>query len=175
MDQHIVKSLHDCDSGSHDLNKCDNSPHDCVIRPLELNDYYNGFLELLDQLTPTSKCNFDEFSCQFDKMTQLNPLAWVYVMIHRSGTVVATAKLFLELKYHNNFAVMGHIEDVVVHPMYRGSGYGKKIMDFVRNEAVVTHNCYKVVLDCSDANVAFYEKCGFKRKGNEMVVYKNVW
>jgi hypothetical protein len=29
--------------------------------------------------------------------------------------------------------------------------------------------CYKVILDCADHNVAFYEKCGLTRKEIQMV------
>ena len=29
--------------------------------------------------------------------------------------------------------------------------------------------CYKVILDCSDSNVKFYEKCGFQKKEVQMV------
>lgn len=31
--------------------------------------------------------------------------------------------------------------------------------------------CYKVILDCSDSNVPFYQKCGFTRKEVQMVSY----
>ena len=31
--------------------------------------------------------------------------------------------------------------------------------------------CYKCILDCSDENVAFYEKSGFNRKGSFMTTY----
>jgi glucosamine-phosphate N-acetyltransferase len=31
--------------------------------------------------------------------------------------------------------------------------------------------CYKIILDCSEKNVQFYEKCGFKKKEVEMVWY----
>ena len=31
--------------------------------------------------------------------------------------------------------------------------------------------CYKVILDCSQKNVPFYEKCGFKVKEVQMAVY----
>jgi len=30
---------------------------------------------------------------------------------------------------------------------------------------------YKIILDCSDDNIGFYEKCGLKRVGNEMAIY----
>ena len=29
--------------------------------------------------------------------------------------------------------------------------------------------CYKVILDCGESNVAFYEKCGLTRKEVQMV------
>jgi glucosamine-phosphate N-acetyltransferase len=34
-----------------------------------------------------------------------------------------------------------------------------------------TVGCYKVILDCSEKNVPFYEKCGFTVKEKQMVVY----
>lgn len=34
-----------------------------------------------------------------------------------------------------------------------------------------SQGCYKVILDCSDSNVPFYEKCGFTRKEVQMVSY----
>lgn len=35
------------------------------------------------------------------------------------------------------------------------------------------YGCYKVILDCSEENAAFYEKCGLSRKGVQMV--SNGW
>ena len=34
------------------------------------------------------------------------------------------------------------------------------------------NKCYKVILDCDDSNVGFYEKCGYSRKGAQMAMYK---
>lgn len=31
--------------------------------------------------------------------------------------------------------------------------------------------CYKIILDCSQKNIPFYEKCGFSHKEYEMVLY----
>ena len=36
-------------------------------------------------------------------------------------------------------------------------------------EAAREAGCYKVILDCADANAAFYEKCGLIRKEIQMV------
>merc|ERR1711972_907777 len=56
---------------------------------------------------------------------------------------------------------VGHIEDIVVDSAHRGQGIAKKLMDALREESVATQ-CRKVILDCADHNVGFYEKCGYK-------------
>ena len=35
-------------------------------------------------------------------------------------------------------------------------------------EMAKQNGCYKVILDCSESNVGFYEKCGFDNKGYQM-------
>ncbi|MFS7921590.1 putative glucosamine-phosphate N-acetyltransferase transcription regulator GNAT family [Helianthus anomalus] len=47
---------------------------------------------------------------------------------------------------------------------------GKKVVGFLVDHARLT-GCYKVILDCSEDNRAFYEKCGFKKKEIQMVKY----
>ena len=52
---------------------------------------------------------------------------------------------------------------------------GKKIVYHLINLAK-ENGCYKVILNCNENNVGFYEKCGLIRKECEMVKYfKNVW
>ena len=49
----------------------------------------------------------------------------------------------------------------------RGKGLGKKIIDalvFLAEKC----GCYKVILDCEEHNIKFYEKCGFRLKEVEM-------
>ncbi|GKC96776.1 glucosamine 6-phosphate N-acetyltransferase, partial [Tanacetum coccineum] len=64
----------------------------------------------------------------------------------------------------------GHIEDVVVDSSARGMQLGKKVIGFLADHAR-SMGCYKVILDCSVGNKAFYEKCGFKEKEIQMVKY----
>lgn len=33
--------------------------------------------------------------------------------------------------------------------------------------------CYKVILDCAESNIGFYERCGLTRKEVQMVKYYN--
>jgi glucosamine-phosphate N-acetyltransferase len=62
---------------------------------------------------------------------------------------------------------MGHIEDIVSHPDYRGLGIGKRIVsslsDFAKKEG-----CYKIALQCKAGNIVFYEKCGCEISGVAM-------
>ena len=154
------------------MNEMNEKNTDIAVRLFEIHDYHKGFLTLLNQLTPTAiACSFETFTKQMKVMLDVNPCTEIYV-IEDSGCIVATAKLLLEFKLHNDFTYMGHIEDVVVHQNHRGKGYGKRIMEYVRDAAIKKYGCYKIVLDCSETNVPFYEKCGCKRKGHEMVVYK---
>ena len=46
-------------------------------------------------------------------------------------------------------------------------GVGKTIIDSLV-EIAKEEGCYKVILNCSNENVPFYIKCGFKLTENEM-------
>ena len=87
-----------------------------------------------------------------------------------TGKVVATATLLLELKFIRNRGICGHIEDVVVDASCRGRNLGKRIVDALL-QCAKQEGCYKVILDCSESNQAFYEKCGLRRKEIQMVRY----
>ena len=43
---------------------------------------------------------------------------------------------------------------------YRGYGLGKKMIELLSLYAK-EQGCYKCILDCSDDNVGFYEKCDY--------------
>lgn len=59
---------------------------------------------------------------------------------------------------------------VVVASGYRGQQLGITIVDTLKDLAK-QRGCYKVILNCSDKNVSFYQKLGFSRKENQMAVY----
>ena len=44
------------------------------------------------------------------------------------------------------------------------------LIDYVVNKSK-NDGCYKVILDCKEEKVGFYEKCGLIRKGCEIAVY----
>ena len=81
------------------------------------------------------------------------------------GEVVGFAVLLVEQKVRGG--KMGHIEDVVSHPDFRGLGVGRLLISELADIAS-TMGCYKVALHCHTQSVGFYEKCGFHPNGNSM-------
>nr|GEY76254.1 glucosamine 6-phosphate N-acetyltransferase [Tanacetum cinerariifolium] len=84
--------------------------------------------------------------------------------------IVAAGSVFIEKKFVRSCGKTGHIEDVVVDSSTRGMQLGKKVIGFLADHAR-SMGCYKVILDCSAGNKAFYVKCGFKEKEIQMVKY----
>lgn len=68
--------------------------------------------------------------------------------------------------------MVGHIEDIAVSADQQGKKLGLRIIETLKAIGQQV-GCYKVILDCSEKNVPFYEKCGFERKGVEMGWYVN--
>ncbi|KXZ44003.1 hypothetical protein GPECTOR_75g727 [Gonium pectorale] len=92
------------------------------------------------------------------------------VVIEDGGRIIATAAMVIELKFIRGCGKVGHIEDVVVDPEYRGKRLGAMLIDALV-DAAREAGCYKVILDCAEANVGFYTKCGLTRKEVQMVRY----
>ena len=78
------------------------------------------------------------------------------------GRVVGSASLLVEEKFIHDGGLSSHIEDVAVHRDFQKQGIGAHLVRFLVEEARRL-GCYKVILNCREGNVAFYEKCGFRR------------
>ena len=90
----------------------------------------------------------------------------------RKEKIVGAGSLVIEKKFIRDLGTCGHVEDIVVDKMYRGKNLGRKIIELLKSIAEV-NGCYKVILDCAEHNVPFYNKCGFFVKGCEMAHYIN--
>jgi glucosamine-phosphate N-acetyltransferase len=88
----------------------------------------------------------------------------------RSGRVVGTGTLFIERKIIHNFGCVGHVEDLVVDAAHRGQQLGSKLLGALVN-AAKEKGCYKIILDCKEANVPFYQRHNFTPKERQMVQY----
>jgi glucosamine-phosphate N-acetyltransferase len=67
-----------------------------------------------------------------------------------------------------NLGIVGHIEDIAVSKDQQGKKLGLKIIHALDHIAGKV-GCYKAILDCSEKNQGFYEKCGYKHAGVQMV------
>ncbi len=138
---------------------------DIIIRELQLDDLFNGFLESMDSLRPASNLDKDKADEIFKKINS-NPNHYVYVAII-GDRIVGSTSMIVEPKFIHNGGNVAHIEDVVVSKEHQGKGIGEKIMNSLL-ELAKNNNCYKTILDCSDEVKPFYEKIGFKRNSNCM-------
>jgi glucosamine-phosphate N-acetyltransferase len=76
--------------------------------------------------------------------------------------VVGTASLLVEEKFIHGAGLSSHIEDVAVHRDFQKQGIGAALVGYLLQEARRL-GCYKVILNCREGNVPFYEKMGFRR------------
>ena len=137
------------------------------FRKLEYTDYEKNYFELLEQLTIAPKCDIDKFTSFISNTLSKNHQIFV---TESENSIIASGTIIIEQKLIRNFGKVGHIEDIVVDKVYNGKGIGKKLINTLV-EYAKDNGCYKVILDCRDDVVSFYEKCGFKKKENEMVLY----
>jgi glucosamine-phosphate N-acetyltransferase len=138
-----------------------------IIRPIIYYDLYHGYLDLLSQLT---KLGNGDFSSRF-KEIQSNPNITILVAYDETtNKVIAGGTILIEPKMTHSCSNVAHIEDVVVDIEYRSQKLGRKIIDSLINIAKVS-NCYKIILNCSEKNIGFYEKCGFTNNNLQMSLY----
>ena len=134
------------------------------IRTIEASDYDKGYLELLSQLTDTPFLTREEFN----KILQ-NINSEIYV-IEKDNKIVASGTLLIEKKIIHKGGLVGHMEDIVVDKSNRGDKLGQKIVHFLINKAK-EKGCYKIIADCKDELLPFYQKTGYEKKGIQIAYY----
>jgi glucosamine-phosphate N-acetyltransferase len=136
-----------------------------IIKEIQKEDLWNGFLTTLDSLRQTSNIEKNAAEKIYDKIENNPDHIIVVALIDKK--VVGAATLLLELKFIHNGGIVGHIEDVVVDKKYQGQKIGEKIIKYLLDVAK-TKGCYKTILDCVDDVKPFYEKIGFKHNANAL-------
>lgn len=140
-------------------------PAGYVLSSLEIEDYDNGALDVLAQLTTVGDVAREDFEkfLRLQTATEYNTM----VIRNREHRVVGIATLLVETKLIHGFSKVGHIEDVAVDSQERESNLGRYLVRYLCNLAM-SLGCYKVILDCDVENVGFYKKCGLAERGIEM-------
>ncbi len=132
-----------------------------ILRRLNKNDY-EQFLVLINQFRETDFTEKD-FILTLDKIEK-NSEIWI---IENEDKIIASATIIFEYKFIFDISCLAHIEDVIVDINYRRKGYGKILINHLK-EIAKSNNCYKLTLDCNDTNVNFYNACDFEKRGNQM-------
>lgn len=130
-----------------------------MIKLLESTDRIEEYLKCVESLNSAGVelCGTDQIM-EALVLRPTNVLTFVGVL--DDGRIVSTATVIMEKKLRYQ-RLCCHIEDVGVHPDYRGCGYGKSIVEYCIDVAK-RNNCYKVKLNCSKDLISFYEKKGFE-------------
>ncbi|KAJ8518182.1 hypothetical protein ONZ45_g4717 [Pleurotus djamor] len=144
---------------------------DLHIRPLAASDYHRGHLDVLRVLTVVTDPGEAAWVAQF-KLMRSAPRTYYPIVILDKATdrIVAVGNVFVERKFLRGLGSVGHIEDIAVDKSQQGKKLGLRVIQAL---TYISENsgCYKTILNCSDANIPFYEKCGFQKKENEMAKY----
>ena len=131
----------------------------------------NQYTELLSSLTKADKLSNDFFLQKIEEISTMGEIIICYYIdnidkIH----IIGTGTIIYEPKIIHNGKYVGHIEDIVVSEKHRNLGIARSILTELKKHAYVK-DCYKVILDCSEENIKFYEKNDFIYKGAQMAVY----
>jgi len=149
----------------------DQLPPELHIRPLALTDYERGHLSVLAVLTQTPDVGAEAWAAQFRAMRGETATYYILVVVEReTDRIVGTGAVFVERKFLRGLGRVGHIEDIAVAREMQGKKLGIRIIQAL-TQISEDAGCYKSILNCSEANVAFYEKCGFERREAEMAKY----
>ena len=128
-------------------------------RRLRADDYDRGFAALVG-----SELKLEQFARYFYGVCATE--SHIYVLEEDRGsegkTLLAAGTLFIEEKTTHNVCKLAHLENVFVGEAFRGKGFGKLLVKFLREEAR-TLGCYR--MNCtSTADLApFYRAFGFRR------------
>ncbi len=140
---------------------------DIEIREIENDDYNIGYMELMFEFT-NYKYNIDynDF-CRYIKKSKENKINKILVIYSKNeDKIIGAGTIFRIEKIHNN--PIGQIEDVIITEKHRGKNYGKLIINKLIETGKEEMKCYKIILNCLEKNIGFYNKCGFGIAGVEM-------
>ena len=139
------------------------------FRALQRSDDAAKITALLSQLTAAPPIPQSQFESIFDRMVSANSAYFVVICENtRNNEMVGIGTLVVEQKILRRGGKVGHIEDIVVDRAVRGLSIGVRLLATLKSIAQQL-GCYKVILNCSQDNIAFYKKCGFHLKEVQMV------
>jgi glucosamine-phosphate N-acetyltransferase len=141
-----------------------------IIRELESSDYSNYLILMKEFHGYNYNISYDSFCEQLKFLTNNNLCNICIVYLKDINTIIGAGSVYKLIKLHNN--PICQIEDVIITEKYRGFGYAKILVDKLCDIGLNKFKCYKVILNCLEKNIQFYEKCQFVMTGYEMKLNK---
>lgn len=132
----------------------------------ELDRIKENHLTLLAYLTNISDLSNELF---LSHLAAIHHMGQIIVAVD-GATIVGTGSIILEPKLSRGGMYVGHIEDIVVHPEYRGKRIAQEIIVRLKSYGF-QKKCYKIILNCANDMVRFYEKAGFTERGVHLAEY----
>jgi glucosamine-phosphate N-acetyltransferase len=120
-------------------------------------DYFNGYFDLMYEFSNYKKDVSYEYFKSY--IHEYRDKIRILVIYNHENKLIGAGSIFKLEKLHNN--PIGQIEDVIINEKYRGFGLGKKIIKELVKIGIEDFKCYKVILNCLDKNIGFYENCNF--------------
>jgi glucosamine-phosphate N-acetyltransferase len=132
----------------------------------------NQYIKLLSLLTNVQQMSNEDFINKINEISKIGTIiiCYTYNLKENKIIIIGTGTIIYEPKIIHGCKYVGHIEDIVIDNIYRSNGIAKNILNKLIDTAK-TKNCYKVILDCSNDVLNFYEKIGFELHGNQMSKY----
>ena len=131
-----------------------------IIKELEKDHLIDSFFDTLSNLTEIGEDVYNkEFSQKILEKIKNAGNIRIFVAI-KDSDIVGSITAIIEQKFIHNGGKICHIEDVVTRKGFEKLGIGsqlvEKVLELAKNE-----KCYKVILNCSEYNLKFYENLGF--------------
>ena len=132
-----------------------------IFTELSNEDYYNGYLDIMYEFSNYKKdVSYEDFQKYIDNENV------TILVVYDNKRIIGAGTIFKLDKLHNK--PVAQIEDVIITEEYRKYGLGKRLIEKLVEIGLQKFKCYKVVLNCLDKNIGFYEKCDFFIAGQQM-------
>ena len=135
------------------INKCDTTENKSELMI--------NLSKLLSQLTDSPIMNYTEVLSILNNLPN-NHFIFIYKNVENKPIGIIT--LIIEQKLIHRGKCVGHIEDLVVDHNYLRKGIAKELINYCVKIAE-DNNCYKIILDCKEELIPFYNKNNFKQQG----------
>lgn len=120
-----------------------------------------NLFKLLSQLTVSPILKYNDV---LSIVNNLNNNHYIFIYENFEKVPIGIITLFIEQKLIHGGKCVGHIEDLVVDNNYLGKGIASELINYCVNIAE-ENNCYKIILDCKEELIPFYNKNNFKQQG----------